>query len=882
MISFLGTGATNSSLVEFFQSVIGSLSIDTILFIFAGVMAVVIVASILRLIWCYETRAMRQMKKINKYLKDNPKITESNLVEFHKRMRRLPRRFRDRWQLFMLEREGSPSRYLTVEYCVKRPLYNSAFTTVKKQVAYSTLIVCVLSLIASVAYVSVASSDKLLNVTYLFEIMLVPLVCGLFGCIFCMILHLRFTAINNALYDTFTSFIRNIDKSTNAMPDYVDYELLFTPKEINAGIPVLREYLEKRALEEQRLLEKAKQEEANHSPYNFADLGVNGSQLIERAVTESEKFMLTKIQIQQEITDLEKQLQKTEANMEDIEREANRKLQAIKENLERLDKTMAETTNRVEINYNRRQATEEMNKKAKLEKDLENMLGKEQVAIDALKVEIQKRKEIIEENKEQVETSLKSEYDTFATKVYQELSDKVTRDNSEQMRDLEMVIARLKAKVQEYNKDIEKRDNLVEARNIEVENLRRELRKAKNIIKAGSKKGGKGKVEDVDTIIKEPEHLELKDMEAKPADASVVEEFEVVSKEPEPAKTDEFFEEVAADDFVEEQFAEEPVQEFVGDMPQDFVEIDMNQYSDPMYQDQQFEQMPQQEFVSEQYQPAQEEFVQVPVVEQFVEPQPVEEFEEEIEEEEPVKSRAAHVKRGVAKVGRPGRKIGIKSKKDDDSDDEDEAAKVKEAEEKAKAEEEAKKKAEQEAKEAEEKRLEEERKAEEARKLEEERKQAELEREKERQEQEEARKKADEEMKKKMDELSEELQKNKQELQEMKENKRTEEKDELAALQEQINAENERLKKQQEELRAQIDETLKTMEKATNATKQERTQNIKKIKDLISKLKEEAAEAKERGASKTEINKINKSAAELLRVIADYQANKPIKAKDYE
>ena len=879
MISFLGADATNSSLVEFFQSVIGSLSIDTILFIFAGVMAVVIVASILRLIWCYETRAMRQMKKINKYLKDNPKITESNLVEFHKRMRRLPRRFRDRWQLFMLEREGSPSRYLTVEYCVKRPLYNSAFTTVKKQVAYSTLIVCVLSLIASVAYVSVASSDKLLNVTYLFEIMLVPLVCGLFGCIFCMILHLRFTAINNALYDTFTSFIRNIDKSTNAMPDYVDYELLFTPKEINAGIPVLREYLEKRALEEQRLLEKAKQEEANHSPYNFADLGVNGSQLIERAVTESEKFMLTKIQIQQEITDLEKQLQKTEANMEDIEREANRKLQAIKENLERLDKTMAETTNRVEINYNRRQATEEMNKKAKLEKDLENMLGKEQVAIDALKVEIQKRKEIIEENKEQVETSLKSEYDTFATKVYQELSDKVTRDNSEQMRDLEMVIARLKAKVQEYNKDIEKRDNLVEARNIEVENLRRELRKAKNIIKAGSKKGGKGKVEDVDTIIKEPEHLELKDMEAKPADASVVEEFEVVSKEPEPAKTDEFFEEVAADDFVEEQFEEEPVQEFVGDMPQDFVEVDMNQYSDPMYQDQQFEQMPQQEFVSEQYQPAQEEFVQAPVVEQFVEPQPVEEFEEEIEEEEPVKSRAAHVKRGVAKVGRPGRKIGIKSKKDDDSDDEDEAAKVKEAEEKAKAEEEAKKKAELE---AEEKRLEEERKAEEARKLEEERKQAELEREKERQEQEEARKKADEEMKKKMDELSEELQKNKQELQEMKENKRTEEKDELAALQEQINAENERLKKQQEELRAQIDETLKTMEKATNATKQERTQNIKKIKDLISKLKEEAAEAKERGASKTEINKINKSAAELLRVIADYQANKPIKAKDYE
>ncbi len=876
MYSFLGAegaeGAVNS-IIELFQGLVSSLSLDIILFIFAGLIALIFIVAIVRLIWCYESRAMRQMRKINKYLKDT-KIGESNLVEFHNKMRKLPQRFRDRWQLFMLEREGSPSRYLTVEYCVKRPLYNSAILTVKKVIAYATIAVCVLSALFAFALVNLQASERMMTVAMLFQVFLIPLICGLFGCIFCMILQLRYTLVSNTLYEEFTIFIRNIDKSTNAMPDYVDYELLFTSKEINAGIPVLREYLEKRALEEQRLLEKAKAEEANHSPYNFADLGVNGSQLIERAVTESEKFMMSKLQIQQEITDLEKQLQKNEANMEDIEREANRKLQAIKENLERLDKAMAETTNRVEINYNRRQATEEMNKKAKLEKDLETMLGKEQVALDALKVEIQKRKEIIETQKEEVETSLKSEYDTFATKVYQELSDKVTRDNSEQMRDLEMVIARLKAKVQEYSKDLEKRDNLVEARNIEVENLRRELRKAKNLLKSGLKKGKNGHTqEDVDNMIKEPEHYD-------------------------PSKVVEVPTQVQQDEFMAEPVVEQS-QEFVDpNMEQQYVDqgydqqfVDQNAFMDPAMQG--GYDMPQEQYVEDIYnqnmqevaqpvyfdenQNMEQQFVEAPVVdagfvenvdyaqpEQVVEQQPV--VEEvpvapqsqpaEVVAEEPKEEEKKAEKKTVKKTGQVNRSVNrVTRTKKAETKTEDK-----------KTEEEANKKAEKEIQEVKEQ-------------AEKEKQELKEQAEKEKQEAQahaENAKAESAEMKKQVEALNSELEKSKKEIADMKEEKVAKEKDELEALQEQINAENERLKQQQEELRAQIDETLKTMEKATNATKAERTKNIKKIKDLIAQLKTEAAEAKERGASKAEINKINKSAAELLKVIADYQANKPI------
>ena len=877
MISLLGAETALDAIVDFFKSIVSVMGLDIVMFISVGLLAVIFIAAIIRLVWCYESRAIRQMHRINKYLKENPKINDSNLVEFHKKMRKLPRRFRDRWQLFMLEREGSPSRYMTVEYCVKRPLYNSAYKSVRKQITYTTIVMAILSFIGSVAYLAIGSGDKLLNVSLVLQFLTIPLIVGLFGCLFCMIIQLRYTAVTNNFYDEFTDFMRNIDKCTNAMPDYVDYELLFTPKEINAGIPVLREYLEKRALEEQRLLEKAKQEDANHSPYNFADLGVNGSQLIERAVTESEKFLMSKIQIQQEITDLEKQLQKTEANKEDIEREANRKLQAIKENLERLDKAMAETTNRVEINYNRRQATEEMNKKAKLEKDLENMLNKEQVQIDALNVEIQKRKEIVEENKEEVETALKSEYDTFATKVYQELSEKITRDNSEQMRDLEMVIARLKAKVQEYNKDIEKRDNLVEARSIEVENLRHELRKAKTIIKDMNKKRGKNAI-DIDAVIKEPEHYDP-DKIAEKKEQAKADEF---TEEPVAPQKDEFVEETAPmgeatqhDEFV----AEKPADEFAQpmDMPvegQSTPQFEPEFMEQPMYGGE-FVEQPQFEQSGEAYgevpadtdydmgQPIDGQFVEQPMQDEFMQPemqsfdvieqpQQADEFEavDVDKSQETEVGKKAQIKKGKsvkpAKQSAKAEKIGENSV---ESSEKDEKTEEKTDDKSSETENDNVQKSDN----------------------------AEL------KAGHQENKEAIEDVKSTVDALKKEIaqiNKAKEEERVADEEKKTATNDELEALQKQINAENERLKQQQEELRAQIDETLKTMEKATNATKAERTRNIKKIKDLIAQLKQEAVEAKGRGASKSEINKINKSAAELVKVIADYQANKPIASKN--
>lgn len=989
MLQMLGANIVDG-ITTFLGDMLENIGVDYLLYIFGGIMLFFILVSGIRLIWCYEDRTMRTIKRINKYLKNNPKINDDNLVEFHKKMKKLPRRIRDRWQLFMLEREGSPSRYMTVEYCVKRPLYNSAILMNQKQIGYATVIIAVLSFLFSLS--SIVKAGEITNVgAILLQASIVPAVVGVLGSIYCMILHLRYNSINHDFYDMFTNFVRNIDKATNTMPDYVDYELLFTKKEIEKGIPVLREYLEKRAMEEQRLLEKAKREDVNHSPYDFSSLGVNGAQLIERAVSESEKFLINKINTQNEITDLEKQLQKTDANMEDIERDANRKLQAIKENLERLDKAMSETTNRVEINYNRRQSDAEMNKKLLLEKDLQTMLDKEKVAANALKVEIQKRKEDIEENKKAVEDALKSEYDTFATKVYNELSEKITRDNSESLHEMEMTIARLKAKVKEFTRDIEKKDAIIEARNLEIDNIRQQLSKQKG--------KGKTKKEFGQDYIKVQENnpegtinglqIDMNDTQNYATDnqanyneyaqstdtANTFEQpnyngydqaseyyeqsYENAEQQPQGvdenaqnydanyngdyAETQDQYQEVNATNNVENaqngefdngQFVAnydentnyQPVQEYYDntqftDAQQRYDQYD-NQNADHQFYsentdngiatfDNQTEFYPQeQEGVNVEnadYQtpvenidnfdnaqnateeatvaPETETTIQEPVVEtenqdnkvdletpvtptddtitfEVVEDKPSEVVAEENAQEQsqnetpldietPQEAESKTIVKNQEQELKPAKKPKVKKLTDEVSEDKKEEVKQEEKVEKPQSDEvnididlggeEEKSKAKEIKKSTD--------------------------------------KKDDEviiDADNKVDNKEEKTEKpvDKKDNQEETDQKKYVENDDLVALQKQIEEENARLKQQQEELRAQIDKTLATMEKASNATKAERTRNIKKIRDLIAKLKTQAEDAKARGASKAEINKINKSVAELLKVIADYQAKK--------
>ena len=835
-------GAEDSSwLSGFMESLVNTLSLEMLLIIFGGVMLGLILINIISLIWSYESRSLRAIKRINKYLVRHPAINDSNLVEFNSKMKKLPMRIRERWQLFMLERVGSPSRYLSVEYCVKRPLYNSAILQSHNLFIFVTIILSALSLIIGVTLAN-SSEVVLSTASVLSTSLIVPVVIIIVGCLYIMALNARYKALNRDFYDIFAIFVRNVDKASNTMPDYVDYELLFTKKEINRGIPVLREYLEKKALEEQRLLEKAKRDEVEHSPYNFEDLGINGAQLITRAIDESEEFLLRKLNLQEEITNLEKQFNATEQNMDDMEREANKKLQAIKENLERLDAAIQETTNRVEINYNRRQAKEEMDKKLLIEKDLKSMLDKERVAQDAIRVEIEKRKEEIDNSKSGVEFALKAEYNTFATRVYDEIFQKVSQDTAEIMHDYENQIGRLKSKLREFDKLIERKDIDIQAKIMEIENLqvdnsnlRAKLDKKAhkrhhhdfmpedtfdqpipqeetNLISASSGLVEGNTASDYHQLYDENGHMmnftesditpqEQSQLEAEDNEQSLITMPKDIVITPITPDTEEF-QNFVAEPEVQEQpepiTAPEPVQEPVFAEPDALEEITPQEEVAIILPEEdvdstQTEEQPQTiekisvDWKNEDTAKDVNEFVDLnaePIVEEKnkEKPQPVEEIKEEPKEEKPkVEQKKPATKKSTIKSSAVKK---MKDKKDEKSSTTKKASTKKSSS-----------------------------------------------------------------TKKKEDNTQE-----------------------LMDIQKQIAEENKKLQKQQQELRSQIDETLNVIDTKAN-TKAEKQKRIKEIKDLIDKLRDEAKEAKARGASKTELNKINKNIAELLKTIADYQIN---------
>ena len=90
-------------------------------------------------------------------------------------------------------------------------------------------------------------------------------------------------------------------KGLNNFPIIIKYTLspneqyyVFTNDEIEKGIPVLREYYEDRARKQQQEFLEAQQEKVEFEKYNFEDAGIDGSNILERAMNETESYLNNK------------------------------------------------------------------------------------------------------------------------------------------------------------------------------------------------------------------------------------------------------------------------------------------------------------------------------------------------------------------------------------------------------------------------------------------------------------------------------------------------------------------------------------------------------------------------------------------------------------
>ena len=448
----LGVNIFNS-IVEFFQNVGETLTLEYMLYGFIALEVLLIIAFSIIIHNVYELKLIRAIDKINGYLYNNQYIDETNLIEFNNKMKKVPKTLRYHWQQYMLYREHSPSYYMSIENCIDRPIKSSAFGTNIKVVKLLGYIISIISLIFSCGALALSGST---GAAFYVSALAIPAIILIMNSIFIMALQIKKSTNLSDLYQTFHIFDRFIDKAVATLPEYVDYEVLFTRAEIKKGIPVLNEYIEKRQLQEQEEMKRARLNAVEHEQYNFEAAGDKGTLVLERAMKETETFINLKHRLMTEIEQLEGEMESIKRTYDNKTKDYQKNTQTARENIDRLREQMEATTNRIESNYIRKQQTDEVKKLEQLDKDQDDATLRYNQEINSLTEEVKKRKDELEEGRKYVEGAMLAEYKTFANKVFKDVradvDKKVKDERDELVNSREMVISELENSLSEVEK----------------------------------------------------------------------------------------------------------------------------------------------------------------------------------------------------------------------------------------------------------------------------------------------------------------------------------------------------------------------------------------------------------------------------------------------
>lgn len=449
------------AIVNFFTDIMPSiLSLDYLTYIALGLFLVTVLIVYVKTSNSYEVKANKAIDRINNYLVANTYINEDNLVEFNKSMKKAPSTIRYQWQNYVLNRDTVPSKYLSRDNCVEKPLKTSGYREGIKLLNLVSTVLCILSFLLSLVLNINVIQNSAFVAMVLLRASILPAFILILTSLYTMFLRARINSITASLYQTFYDFERNIDKATTTLPDYIDYETLFTKAEIKSGIPLLQEYLEKRDRQQQEELKKAMAREAEHEKYDFDSTGINGSLLLERAMKESELFIVNRKRLLSEIEQLQTEYDNNRKNFDMATKEVNRKLQAAKENLIKFKAQQEQSTNRIETNYIRKQQAEEVRRQQQLEKDLEEAITKFDEAQASIDREIQSRNDEIEENRKYIEDAMKAEFETFSEKTYRILYDGVQEKLSEQIKEINETSNEQSIKIAELEKQVEDKEQI--------------------------------------------------------------------------------------------------------------------------------------------------------------------------------------------------------------------------------------------------------------------------------------------------------------------------------------------------------------------------------------------------------------------------------------
>ena len=464
--------------INFFNTIGSYITFDILMYAGLGVLALLVAILIIQVKHSFEIKMVKTIDGLNSFLTNNPKITDDNLVAFNNKMKKAPHSLRIQWQQFMLYREGKPSSYLSFKNCVENPMTGNSY---KQTLRGSAMLAGVL--IAFLMLFGVFAQGGIITDLSKFAkyVLLLPLCIGIIYAIIYIFVTARLSAITADLFNNFQYFEKNIDKATTSLPDYVDYEVLFSKKEIRQGIPVLFEYLEKRAQVEQQELQRAREKNVEHEKYNFDKAGIESSLVLDRAMSEAERYLSDRNKIMQEIEQRDNEITSLQSKFKEYTKEYQRKMQASKENVERLKTQLDQAASNIEANYIKKQYSDEINRQQLLEKefDAKNQENKQNIAV--LQQDISERQEQIDSLRGVLENSMMSEFDTYSKKVYDKVEDAVNKQQQKRMQNIDSARVQAEERLAEKERELEQlyeqyhtQTERLDKRNMEYSELLRE------------------------------------------------------------------------------------------------------------------------------------------------------------------------------------------------------------------------------------------------------------------------------------------------------------------------------------------------------------------------------------------------------------------------
>lgn len=416
---------------EFVGRFMKAINMEYLFFGSVGLLALLWIFAIVRTRHSYELKLLQSVNKLNKYLTKTPYIEEGNLIEFNNKMKAVPQTLRYCWQEYMLSRDKMPSEYMNVKSCIEQPSKTSSYTNTVRGCKMFTVVLALLSFLLGLASVGIESPIATSNIfagnlasviVNLFVSLVIPVAIMALGYLFVIFLNARQSAIVADLYYTFHEFQRGIDKACTKLPDFIDYEVLFTKKEIRNGIPVLQEYLEKMSILEQKRKDEEALAPVEYEEYEFAKLGVDNSLLLDRAMRESEKYLTIKSNLSDRIKDIEKKQYTLQKAYDEQTKEYERRIQASNESIQQLNEQMQNTNSKIESNYIRKRVNDEQQRLQQVLSDQDNANQRFKKDQDIMQAEIDKYKKDIERRKNIAEEAMIAECKTYVNKVYEKVS----------------------------------------------------------------------------------------------------------------------------------------------------------------------------------------------------------------------------------------------------------------------------------------------------------------------------------------------------------------------------------------------------------------------------------------------------------------------------